>query len=240
MLMHDLGAVLDGAFAAGCSEAVVYDMHADGRNLDLETLDRRATLIAGRPLPTNGFYYGLEDSFAALFLVGAHARAGAGHALMPRTYDEEITCVRVNGTEVGEIALEAALAGKFGVPLAFVSGDSGSVREARELLGDEVEAVEVKQAVTATSGVCLPAARTGKMLHRAAERAVRRAHNMPPVVFQSPTTLEVTLRSPDGAAALAKMPGIERAGESTVRAEGANILAAYKAFVLARAQNGEA
>ncbi|MHC4788891.1 MAG: M55 family metallopeptidase [Planctomycetota bacterium] len=238
LLMSDLNAVLEGAFAGGCAEALIYDMHGGGRNIDLNALDRRASVIAGQPPPREDFFYGLDGSFSALFLVGAHARAGAADALLPRTYEEDIVRVRVNGTEVGEIGLEAALAGKFGVPLAFVSGDSGGVREARELLGDDVETVEVKRAITATSGVCLPSARTRRLLRDAAYRAARRARQVPPVVFQSPTTLEVTFDRPESAAALEQEPGIERAGTRTVRAEGASILTAYRAFMLARSRNG--
>jgi len=234
LLMHDVSAVLDGAFAAGCTEAVIYDMHGQGRNLDLESLDRRAVAICGKPPPTDDFFYGLDESFHALFLVGCHARAGAHGALMPHTYDHEIVSLKVNETELGEIGMEAALAGKFGVPLALVTGDSGAVREARELLANDVEAVEVKRAVSAGSAVCLPAARTEKLLSEAARQAVRRAPTVPPVVFQSPTTLEATFRSSAAAAALQGAPGIERVGECAVAATGPSIVAAYSAFVLAR------
>jgi D-amino peptidase len=167
----------------------------------VDGLDRRASVISGQPLPQEDFFYGLDSSFTALYLVGFHARAGTPNALLPHTYDDDIVSVKVNATEVGEIGLEAALAGKFGVPLAFVSGDSGGIREARELLGGDVETVEVKQAITETSGVCLPAAKTRRMLRDAAYRALRKARSVPPVVFQC-------------------------------------ILAAYRAFVLARSQNG--
>jgi D-amino peptidase len=238
LLMNDVKAVLDGAFAAGCTGAVIYDMHAEGRNLDMESLDRRAVAICGRPPPTDEFFYGLDDSFHALFLIGCHARAGARDALMPHTYDDDIASLRVNETELGEIGLEASLAGKFGVPLALVTGDSGAAREARELLGDDVEVVEVKRAVTATSAVCLPATRTEKLLSEAARRAVRRAPGIPPVVFQAPTALEVSFRSPESAAALARSPGIERSGQNTVRASGPSILDAYREFALARERNG--
>lgn len=238
MLMRDLTAVLEGAFSAGCTEALVYDAHSAGRNVDMESLDPRVSVISGRPLPRDGFYCGLDDSFRALFLVGYHARAGSQDAVLPRTYEDDIASLKVNGTEIGEIGMEAALAGKFGVPLVFVSADSGGVREARELLGDDVQAVEVKKAVTATSGVCLPVTRTEDLLRDAAARALRHAASVPPVVFQSPTTLEVIFRSAESADAVARMPEIERTGPDTVRTQGPSILVAYRNFVLARQGNG--
>jgi len=239
LLMQDLNAVLEGAFSARCTEAVVYDAHSAGRNVDLDSFDRRASVISGKPQPKDNFFWGLDDSYRALFLVGFHARAGAPDALMPHTYDDDIASVRVNGAEVGEIGMEAALAGKFGIPLVFISGDSGAVREAKDLLGDDVQAVEVKKAITATSAVCLPSARTADLLREGAVRAVRNASAVPPVIFQSPTTLEVTFHTAESAAVLEKLPGIQRTGESTVRVEGPHILAAYRDFVIGRSLNGK-
>lgn len=238
MLLHDLRAVLEGAFEGGAKEAVIYDAHLNGRNIDLEALDDRAAVISGKPRHHDGFFYGLDESFAALFLVGYHARAGMQDALLPHTYSRDIAAMRVNGTELGEIGLEAAVAGEFGVPLAFVSSDSGGVRETRELLGGDVEAVEVKRAITATSGVCLPAGRTARLLREAARRAVQKTSQLPPVLFESPASLEVAFRNPETAAAMANVDFVERTGAVTVKVAGQNIVAAYRRFMVAR--NGNA
>jgi len=239
MLMHDLKAVLDGAFAAGCLEAVIYDAHLNGRNIDLDLIDSRAVVITGRPGLLNGYFYGQELSICPLLMVGCHARAGTPKALLPRTYDDDIAEVRLNGTPLGEVGMEAALAGEHGVPLAFVSGDSAAVREARELLGSDVQAVEVKTAISPTGGVCLPAARTGKLLREATVRAVRGAANVPPLVFQTPVTLEVSFTNPESAGALEGMEGIERTDETSVRVRGQSVVAAYRLFVSARQQAAE-
>lgn len=234
MLMHDLKSVLDGAFAAGCVEAVIYDAHLNGRNIDVDLVDSRAVVISGRPALLNGSFYGQEDSVAPLFMVGCHARAGTAQALLPGTYDEDIAAVKLNGAVLGELGMEAALAGEYGVPLAFVSGDTAAVREAQELLGSDVQAVEVKKAISPTSGICLPAARTGKMLREAAIRAVRQAASVPPLVFQSPATLEVIFKTARSADVLAGMEGVERTGEASIRTQGPSVLAAYHLFVQAR------
>jgi len=236
MLMHDLKAVLDGAFAAGCQEAVIYDAHLNGRNIDLDLVDSRAVVISGRPAPLNGYFYSQELTISPLFMVGCHARAGAPQALLPRTYDDDITAIRLNGTVLGEVGMEAALAGEYGVPLAFVSGDAAAVHEARELLGSDVHAVEVKTGISPTGGICLPAARTGKMLRETAVRAIRGAANMPPLVFQSPVTLDVAFTNPESAQALEGMEGIERTDETSVRTRGQSVVAAYRLFVSARHQ----
>ncbi len=234
MMMSDLQAVLEGAFAGGCPEAVVYDAHAEGLNVDLTDLDSRTVVVSGRPELQNGFFCGVHDTFSALFLVGFHARAGAPHALLPHTFGPEIAAVRLNGSELGEVGLEAALAGEFGVPLAFVSGDSATVHEGRELLGPDLEAVEVKKAVSPDSAICLPTSRTKRMLREAATRAVRKVGQLPPVVFQSPATLQIVYHRQQDADRMAEANGIEPAGERTVRTQGPTVLAAYKHFVHAR------
>ncbi len=239
MLMHDLKAVLDGVFAGGCLEAVIYDAHLNGRNIDLDLVDGRAVVISGRPGLLNGYFYGRELNVAPLMLVGCHARAGTPQALLPHTYDADIAALRLNGTNLGEVGMEAALAGEYGVPLAFVSGDSAAVSEARELLGSDVHAVEVKTAIGPTGGICLPAARTGKMLREAAVRAVRGAARVPPIVFQSPVTLDVLFKEAASAEALTGMEGIERTSEKSIRTQGQSVLAAYRLFVSARQQAAE-
>jgi D-amino peptidase len=147
--------------------------------------------------------------------------------------------MRINGTEVGEIGLEAAMAGEFGVPLVFVSADSGGVREARELLGQDVDAVEVKKAITQNSGICLPIARTEQMLRRAAAEAMLKAPTAPPVVFQSPATIEVVFTTPQSADVLRDAGGIRRIDDVTVRTDGNSVLAAYRRLTVALAGRRE-
>jgi len=233
MMTHDLNAVLDGAFRAGATEAVVYDNHADGRNVNLDALDERVVVIAGRPGPQDDFFYGLDDSFAALFLVGARARASTPRAVLARTYGDEIASLRVNDTELGEIGMEAALAGRFGVPLALVSGDAAATREACELLGDDVQTVAVKEAVGAGGAVCLPCGRTAKMLREAAERAYAKAPVLPPLVFPSPVALQIVCWQEAQAATLARVASARRVAEDAVCIEAPGILEAYRTFVLA-------
>lgn len=234
LLMNDLVSALNGAFGAGAAEVVVYDMHADGRNVLLDALDGRVSVISGRPPPSGGFFYGLDESFDMLFLVGCHARAGAPGAVLPHTYEPDIAAMTVNGAEVGEIGLEAALAGEFGIPLALVTAGSGAVHETRQLLGDDVIAVEVKKAIDETSGVCMSAVTTGKLITEAAAMAVKRGRACPLMIFPSPVTFDVTFTAPESAADLEKLPDINRTDELTARTAGPDVVTAYRRFVAAR------
>ena len=71
----------------------------------------------------------------------------------------EIQNLYLNGEIYGEIRLIAGLAGSIGVPVALVTGDEAACAEARVLLGDDLETVEVKKGIDRYSAEVLPPAR---------------------------------------------------------------------------------
>ena len=122
----EVNAAIQGAFDAGATEVVVNDSHGTHTNLLPEQLDPRAALIRGRP-KLFGMVQGLDSTFEAAVLVGYHARASTMNAVLDHTYSLNIRGGRVNGTELGEFGLSAAVAGHHGVPVVCVSGDEAVV-----------------------------------------------------------------------------------------------------------------
>ena len=84
--------------------------------------------------------------------------------------------VRVNGVPFGEVGLNAALAGAFGVPVALVSGDRALATEARELLGDQVETVVVKEPLGRYSARSVAPIVARRRIHDGAKRALAHHH----------------------------------------------------------------
>ena len=123
MLMNDLNACIEGLLSRGPQEIVIYDEHTDGRNIDLSRVNPRVKVICGKPAyrPDWG---GIDSSYDALLMVGFHAKSGVPGALLPHSYSRKNLDIRLNGLSVGEIGMEAAVAGDFGVPLVMVTGDS--------------------------------------------------------------------------------------------------------------------
>ena len=66
--------------------------------------------------------------------------------MLPHTYELDIKDLRLGGVSVGEIGMEAAVAGDMGVPVLLVAGDSAGMAEAQSLLPG-VEVVVVKEAI---------------------------------------------------------------------------------------------
>jgi D-amino peptidase len=117
---------------------------------------------------------------------------------------------------VGEIGIEAAYAGHYGVPVIMVSGDQATAEEARTLLGD-VECATVKWGIGRNKARCvsLPAARDA--IREAARRAVSRAGVFKPFQPTLPVTLQLTLYRSDMAEEYAARVGVERVDARTVR-----------------------
>ena len=67
---------------------------------------------------------GLDGSFDLGFLVGFHSRSGLGGLLQHTLVGTNIRNIRLNGKVVGEIGINAAVMGSFGVPVGLVTGAS--------------------------------------------------------------------------------------------------------------------
>ena len=167
MLMNDLIAVLYGIKEAG-AESIVYDMHTDGRNVDISRID--APVVMGKPI-RGDLWRGVGGSgIDGLFLLGLHTMQHTGH-LLAHSYLREYDAIYLNGLLVGEIGIEAALAGEQGIPLKFVSGDDMGCLEAKKLI-DNVVACPVKTSLGDDTAICPPPAVTAKALKAAAKEAV--------------------------------------------------------------------
>jgi D-amino peptidase len=144
LMTREVNAAILGAFDAGASEVLVSDSHGDGQNLDIEVLDKRVQVIRAGPRPL-GMMEGIDDTFGAVVFVGYHAGEGEGVATLAHTMNGLVD-IKLNGTPVSEGGFNAAIAGEFGVPVVFVSGDQTIGDLTQKLLGP-VEVAVVKQAI---------------------------------------------------------------------------------------------
>src|SRR5205823_9023175 len=126
-------AAINGVFEGGADEVVVSDGHWHGRNILLEDLDRRARLNSGSPSPFS-MMQSIDDTPTpdAVLLVGYHAMAGTKKGVMDHTWsDTSIRSVFLNDRQVGEIGLNAALAGEYHAPVIAFTGDQHAGAEAQ-------------------------------------------------------------------------------------------------------------
>lgn len=186
----ETNAAIEGAFAAGATRVLVNDSHGDMRNLELDRLDRRAELISGSLKPLS-MVQGISREAACALFVGYHAGAASQAGILDHTYyGRVVSRLRVGGRDWNETALNAAVCGQLGVPVALVTGDQTVCAQAREHLGDVVT-VQVKDAITRYAArSLLPAVACEKIREGAAE-ALRRAKSLAPFTPPPPFDLEI-------------------------------------------------
>lgn len=193
MLHEDVNAVVAGLLSTGEHEIWIYDMHYYGRNLAMNRLDPRVRVVCGKPLYRPGDVGGLTAGFDGQILVGLHSKAGTGE-LLSHSYEHQIQDLILNGISVGEIGMEAALAGELGVPTILVSGDSAGCAEATALI-PSVVTVSVKDSLGLHQGVCYPVPKTAERLRLGAQKAISHLKEIRPYRVKSPISLVMRLEA---------------------------------------------
>lgn len=213
LMTDEANAAVLGALEAGATRVVVNDSHWDMRNLLTEALHPAAELLSGNPKPRS-MVEGVDRGFDAALFVGYHARAGTAPAVIDHTYTDRVYEARLNSRPVGELAINAALAGTWGVPVAMVSGDQALAAEARELLGAGVGTVIVKEAVGRYAALSVAPGEACRRIREGASEALRRGHA--PLLLPAPVRLEVDFIRTDMADMAELVPGSTRLGGRTV------------------------
>jgi len=213
LMTQEVNAAIAGAMEAGATDVLVADSHGDGQNIDIELLDKHARLIRAWPRPF-GMVQGIDSTFGAVVLVGYHAGEGEGEAILAHT-DTGTIIVKLNGVEVPEAGFSAAIAGDFGVPVVFLSGDQTICQEARELLGP-IETAEVKHAIGFYAAVMQPPEESQRLIREGVRRGVERRAEIKPYRISHPVKLEVRFNQIVLAELVSYLPNVERPSGNTI------------------------
>jgi len=226
LMTGEVNAAIEGALAGGATEVLVNDAHGSMRNIVLEDLNPVAQLISGGPKPLS-MMQGIDEGCDVALFVGYHAQAGSAFATLNHTFSGRVHSVVMNGKPVGELGLNAALAGHFGVPVVLVTGDQTLVEEARSILPD-VETVAVKQACGTRAARCLTPGTVHRLIKEAATRAVQRGGAC--FVMSSPITLRVGFQQSVHAEMAELVPGVRRLDGRTVEFTHEDMPTLYRAW----------
>src|SRR5213596_1890492 len=172
----EINAAIRGAKAAGATEIVVMDCHGAGEGYTFnsllpEELDPACEYVVQEEWTEyTGF---LEEGCDAALFVGMHAMAGTGDGLLNHTVSGvDWQNLWFNGIQVGETGINAALCGTWGCPVLMVSGDHAACREGKELLGDGLTTVQVKQGLAVKSARMLAPKRARELVEAGAKQAL--------------------------------------------------------------------
>ncbi len=192
-LAEEVNAAVDGFFAGGAAEVIVNDGHGAGYTIDLEAADPRARYITGRERPFWLPY--LDASCAATGIVGGHARASTPGANLFHTMSTAVREWSFNGLAVGEMGLQALIAGHYGVPFVFCSGDWFACREMEQLVPGCVT-VPVKCGLSRLSAITCAPAKARDLIRRGAEAAMGRVGKVEPLRLTSPVLFREVREKP--------------------------------------------
>lgn len=212
----EVNAAIDAATAAGATEIVVADSHGNAQNVLIDRLPDDVRIVRGFPRPLS-MAQGIDESFDAAIFIGFHASEYTADAVRAHTISSaRLLGVTLNGVEMSEGMLFAAVAGHYGVPVAFISGDRAAVEQLQAVV-PTAEGAIVKEALGYHSAITVTPARGQAMIRDGVGRALARLTEMRPYRLQSPIELRLGFKLTLDAERMAYIPGLSRVDAHVVR-----------------------
>ncbi|MEU3308740.1 M55 family metallopeptidase [Nocardiopsis sp. NPDC055551] len=215
MFTSDVNAAIAGLFDGGATEVLVNEAHSTMRNLLLEELDERASMITGRHKELSMIEGVQTGDVDGIVFLGYHCGAGDDGVLAHTYLPNAITGVWLDGEPASEGRLNAAVVAEYGTPVILVTGDDRACEDA-ESYAPFARTVAVKDHVSRYAARCRPPARTAADIREAAERSMTLAGRIDPV-DPSSKAMEIEVDSAQLAQAAAIVPGVTRTGALRVR-----------------------
>jgi D-amino peptidase len=222
-MTNEVNAAIDAARAAGATEFVVADAHGNGQNLLIEQLPDDVTVVRSWPRELS-MMGGIDDTFDGVIFLGYHSSTGNTRGVRAHTMSSaNITSVRLNGIEMTEGSMNAAMAGHFGVPVIMVSGDDVAVAENQVLIGN-IEGAVVKWAKGFHSAETLTPEAAYEVIRTRTASAISRIDQFRPYVLEAPIELELSLKHYRPVEVLGYLPNVERVNSHTIRYVGQDMI----------------
>ncbi|AKZ64215.1 D-aminopeptidase [Herbaspirillum hiltneri N3] len=216
-MTEEANAVIRGALAGGAGNIVVNDSHGSFRNLLPDLLHPDARVVLGKPRVL-GMMGGVAGDVDAVMMVGYHSRSQTGGILAHTINSFAFSRVWLNGAELGEAGIYGALAGEYGVPVIFGSGDDVFIKETAPLF-PHAHFAEIKKAHGANSGDSLSPQQACTLLEEVAQEAVQaaRATQMPKYRIEVPVTCRLQVQTPALTDLFCQLPIVERVDAVTLK-----------------------
>lgn len=219
---REANAVARGLFDAGAEQVVIWDNHGGSLNLDYYGIDERCEILCGtgdrRRLSI------VEEGFDGLVLLGYHAMEGTVDGILAHSFSSvTYQWMKVNDRPVGEMAIDGAIAGRYGVPVIMVASDRAGCSEAEQFF-PWATTVETKRGLSRNMALSKSPKRVVRELEAAASEAATNVTDTKPFTFSSPLRFEKRYQRADAAEALSRSdPRYQRVDAFTLVAEGESI-----------------
>ena len=225
-LTHDINTVAAALKEAGVDKVYVRDGHGGGNSILYDQLSADVDFVVqGR---TRYRFPGMEDC-DALILLGYHAMAGTECAILEHSMSStSIQNYWINGKLAGETAIDAGIAGEFGVPVIMVTGDDKLCKEVKELLPDTVTA-EVKKGLSSFGGLMLARQKADALIREKTLEAVEKFKTgaIKPLVYDKPITFRVEYMERINTPSVLERPHVKLIDGRTFEVTGDNMQEAF-------------
>jgi D-amino peptidase len=215
-MTEEVNVCIEAARKAGAKEILVSDSHGNGQNLLIEKMPDDVMIVRSWPRDL-GMMSGIDASFDGVIFIGYHASASNKRGVRAHTESSaNVVDMRLNGISMSEGALNAAIAGQFGVPVIMISGDDVAVAETQVIVGD-MEGAVVKWAKGFHSAQTMTPNAANAVIRAKTKAAIERIADFKPYVLDTPVELELTLKHYRPVELLAYLRGVERVNAHTIQ-----------------------
>ena len=215
-MTNEVNSAIEAARDMGATEILVSDSHGNGENLLMEQLPEDIQLVRAWPRPLM-MMEGIDDSFDAAIFIGYHASTTNTRGVRAHTISSaSLTAVRINGVDMMEASINAAIAGDFGVPVVMISGDDATVEEAQQVIGD-MEGAVVKWNYGFHSARTIMPEASYALIGERVRAALGRLDDFEPYVMDGPVELEIAFKNYMPAEVMAYLPNVDRVNAHTIR-----------------------
>lgn len=226
LMTQEVNACIEGALSVGATEIVVNDSHGTMRNLIPEAMHPDAEYISGSP-KTLAMMEGISPEFDAALFVGYHSRMGNNGILNHTFHGGVIRNIKINNLDMGEIALNAGIAGVFRVPVALVTGCQYAVEEATDFI-QGIKTAVVKHTINRQTAKNLSPQKAQCLIKEKTIESLSSLHNIHPIKMDGPFQVEVTYLHPGLADAAGILPIVARVNSTTHSFETDDFLTAFR------------
>jgi D-amino peptidase len=139
-----------------------------------------------------------------------------------------VASVKVNGTEMPELGLNALIAGYYNVPVVFIAGDKAVCDQAKEILGENVVTVAVKEGIGKRAAKTMPLKKAHETIRRQVKTAIETRKQMQVYKLNAPYRFELSYFRSSQAELPANVPGVKRLTSKTIQFESNDFVAGFK------------
>jgi len=136
--------------------------------------------------------------------------------------------VKINGVEMPELGLNALIAGTYNVPVVFIAGDKAVCEQAKELLGEKVVTVAVKEGIGKRAAKSLPQHKAHETIRAQVKVALEKRKEAKAYKLNAPYKFEMAYFRSSQAEGPALIPGVKRINPKTVQFETNDYLEGFK------------